>query len=57
MDSIEFRMGEMCRYVITMIDEHGDYVQVLAVLQLYRQSLFHLCSPVVPCWNQPTHHR
>ena len=26
MDAIELRMGEMRRYIITMIDEHSDYV-------------------------------
>lgn len=31
MDAIELRMGEMRRYIITMIDEHSDYALALAV--------------------------
>ncbi|MGE9716444.1 IS481 family transposase, partial [Escherichia coli] len=34
MDAIELRMGEMRRYIITMIDEHSDYVLALAVPSL-----------------------
>lgn len=30
MDAIELRVGEMRRYIITMIDEHSDYALALA---------------------------
>lgn len=32
MDAIELRMGDLRRYIITMIDEHSDYALALAVL-------------------------
>ncbi len=34
MDAIELRMGELRRYVITMIDEHSNYALALAVPSL-----------------------
>ena len=52
MDAIELRMGEMRRYIITMIDEHSDYVLALAVPSLNSDIVNHFsavqpgCSPV-----------
>lgn len=34
MDAIELRMGELRRYVITMINEHSNYALALAVPSL-----------------------
>ncbi|MBY7607566.1 integrase core domain-containing protein, partial [Escherichia coli] len=44
MDAIELRMGEMRRYIITMIDEHSDYVLALAVPSLNSDIVNHFFS-------------
>ncbi len=60
MDAIELRMGEMRRYIITMIDEHSDYVLALAVPSLNSDIVNHFFSRAArlfPCRYQPDHHR
>ncbi|WP_251005891.1 integrase core domain-containing protein, partial [Escherichia coli] len=44
MDAIELRMGEMRRYIITMIDEHSDYALALAVPSLNSDIVSHFFS-------------
>ncbi|VVZ03903.1 Integrase core domain [Escherichia coli] len=44
MDAIELRMGEMRRYIITMIDEHSDYALALAVPSLNSDIVNHFFS-------------
>ncbi len=49
MDAIELRMGEMRRYIITMIDEHSDYVLALAVPSLNSDIVNHFFSRAAGC--------
>lgn len=44
MDAIELRMGELRRYVITMIDEHSNYALALAVPALNSDIANHFFS-------------
>lgn len=44
MDAIELKMGEMRRYIITMIDEHRDDAQALAVPSLNSDIVNHFFS-------------
>ncbi|MET6781820.1 DDE-type integrase/transposase/recombinase [Klebsiella pneumoniae] len=39
MDAIELRMGDLRRYIITMIDEHSDYALAPAVPSLNSEIL------------------
>lgn len=49
MDAIELRMGEMRRYIITMIDEHSDYVLALAVPSLNSDIVNHFSAVQPGC--------
>lgn len=49
MDAIELRMGEMRRYIITMIDEHNDYALALAVPSLNSDIVNHFFSRAAGC--------
>ncbi len=44
MDAIELRMGDLRRYIITMIDEHSDYALALAVPSLNSDITSHFFS-------------
>lgn len=44
MDAIELRMGDLRRYIITMIDEHSDYALALAVHSLNSDITSHFFS-------------
>ncbi|OKT61495.1 hypothetical protein ACN73_08090 [Escherichia coli] len=44
MDAIELRMGELRRYVITMIDECSNYALALAVPSLNSEIVNHFFS-------------
>ncbi|EOW39473.1 hypothetical protein A1YG_05020 [Escherichia coli KTE130] len=44
MDAIELRMGELRRYVITMIDECSNYALALAVPSLNSDIVNHFFS-------------
>ena len=59
--AIELRMGELRRYVITMIDECSNYALALAVPSLNSDIVNHFFSRaaprVVPGRYQPDNHR
>lgn len=44
MDAIKLRMGELCRYFITMIDDHSNYALTLAVQLLNSYIVNHFFS-------------
>nr|QTX15131.1 Transposase [Klebsiella pneumoniae] len=44
MDAIELRMGDLRRYIITMIDEHSDYALAPAVPSLNSDITSHFFS-------------
>lgn len=49
MDAIELRMGELRRYVITMIDDHSNYALVLAVPSFNSDIVNHFFSRAAGC--------